>query len=229
MQLNKLPNENSWKVLHAKEFEKRKPSLVKPSVVDEEIILDKDKMLLSITDTKGVITYCNKDFVDICGYKEWELAGAAHNIIRHPDMPRFIFKFMWQRIQNKYNIIAIVKNLAKDGRYYWVMTDFVINEDENGNIVSYKAYRRPAPRKAIETLIPIYKQLLSIEQANGVEASEAYFIGFLESKDTTYDDFIENLIIDNVNENAEELIINTSKKSYSKAQRFSFFRRLFKN
>ena len=116
----------SWEIIHAVEFEKRKPKNDSPEVLNSEILLDKDKVLLSITDTKGVITYCNEDFVTVSGYQEWELAGSAHNIVRHPDIPKFIFKFMWQRIQNKDNIIAIVKNLAKSGKYYWVMTDFVI-------------------------------------------------------------------------------------------------------
>jgi len=228
MQTQKLPSENTWKVIHANEFEKRKPQLAKPSVIDEEIKVDNNKMLLSITDTKGVITYCNQDFVETCGYEEWELAGSPHNIIRHPDMPRFIFKFMWNRIENKHNIIAIVKNLAKDGRYYWVMTDFVIKEDEQGNITGYKAYRRPAPRKAIEAVIPLYKKLLNIEKAKGMDASQDYLIGYLESLDTTYDDFIENLIIDNVDESFSETKIE-DKQNLSKKEKLSFFRRLFKN
>ena len=228
MQTQKLPSESSWKVIHASEFEKRKPQLAKPAVIDEEIKIDNNKMLLSITDTKGVITYCNQDFVDTCGYEEWELAGSPHNIIRHPDMPRFIFKFMWNRIENKHNIIAIVKNLAKDGRHYWVMTDFVIKEDEQGNITGYKAYRRPAPRKAIEAVIPLYKKLLNIEKVKGMDASQDYLIGYLESLNTTYDDFIENLIIDTVDESISET--KTEEKQHlSKTEKRSFFRRLFKN
>lgn len=207
---------------------KEKPKFNYPKVIDNEIIIPKDKVLLSSTDTRGVITYCNEDFVEISGYDEWELAGAPHNIIRHLDMPRVIFKLMWQRIQNKYNIIAIVKNLSKSGKYYWVMTDFVIKEDTRGNIVGYKAYRRPAPRKAIETVIPIYKKLRKIEDEKGMIAAENFLVGYLDSLNTTYDDFIENLIIDNVN--AQESKKETAKKNtLTKKEKISFFKRLFGN
>jgi PAS domain S-box-containing protein len=220
--------ENSWE-LYINNSEKRKPKLKSPTVIDSEIQLDKEKVLLSITDTKGIITYCNEDFVETSGYDEWELAGAAHNIIRHPDMPRVIFKLMWQRIQNKNNIIAIVKNLAKSGKYYWVMTDFVIKEDQLGNIIGYKAYRRPAPRKAIETVIPLYKKLLKIEETKGMAIAEEFLIGYLDGKETTYDDFIENLIIDNVTVDAREIVNNTAKNTLTNSEKKSFFRRLFGN
>ena len=213
----------SWEIIHAVEFEKRKPKNDSPEVLNSEILLDKDKVLLSITDTKGVITYCNEDFVTVSGYQEWELAGVAHNIVRHPDMPKFIFKFMWQRIQNKDNIIAIVKNLAKSGKYYWVMTDFVVLEDNLGNITGYKAYRKPAPRKAIETIAPIYEKLCKIENARGVSAAESFFIGYLDSLNVTYDDFIESLIIDS-SEQEKQVLDNKPK---TKAERKSFFKKLF--
>jgi PAS domain S-box-containing protein len=220
--------ENSWE-LYINNSEKRKPKLKSPTIVDSEIQLDKEKVLLSITDTKGIITYCNEDFVETSGYDEWELAGAAHNIIRHPDMPRVIFKLMWQRIQNKNNIIAIVKNLAKSGKYYWVMTDFVIKEDQLGNIIGYKAYRRPAPRKAIETVIPLYKKLRKIEESKGMAIAEEFLVGYLDGKETTYDDFIENLIIDSVTDTAEEIVNNEKKNILTKTEKKSFFKRLFGN
>ena len=215
--------ENTWD-LYINDSEKRKPRLNSPTVViGSEIQLDKDKVLLSITDTRGVITYCNEDFVETSGYDEWELAGSAHNIIRHPDMPRVVFKLMWQRIQNKDNIIAIVKNLAKSGKYYWVMTDFTIKEDQHGNIIGYKAYRKPAPRKAIKAVTPLYKKLRKIEETKGMEIAEEFLIGFLDGKETTYDDFIENLIIDNVSVDTKE------KNTLTKKEKKSFFKRLFGN
>ena len=216
--------EESWNKFQD-DSAKRKPSLKRPPAIDEEIVLEKKKILLSITDTRGVITYCNDDFVETSGYEEWELAGSAHNIVRHPDMPKFIFKFMWQRIQNKDNIIAIVKNLAKSGKYYWVMTDFVILEDNLGNIKGYKAYRKPAPRKAIETIAPVYEKLLKIESAKGVPAAESFFIGYLDSLNLSYDDFIESLIIDS-SEQEKQVLDNKPK---TKAERKSFFKKLFGN
>ncbi len=218
------PESNFWQSF---ENQKRKPRMMRPTPVDKEIVLDNDKVLLSITDAKGVIEYCNEDFVAVSGYEEHELSNAAHSIVRHPDMPRVVFKLMWTRIQNKQNIIAVVKNLAKTGRYYWVITDFVIKEDKEGNIIGYKAYRKPAPRKAIEAVIPLYRKLRNIEDTNGVEASERFLNGFFEGKNTNYDDFIEKLIIDNLELDTVVDNENEIEKPITKMERKSFFKRLF--
>ena len=221
-------DEIQWNI-HTNE-EKRKPSITRPTPVDREVVIGTNQVLLSITDTKGVIEYCNEAFVETSGYEEFELAGSGHNIVRHPDMPRMIFKLMWDRIQKKENIIAVVKNLAKTGRYYWVITDFVIKEDKEGNIIGYKAYRKPAPRKAIDAVIPLYKKLREIENAKGIIAAEKFLFGYLEGEDTNYDDFIENLIIDTIEpESVQEGNSAEAVKPKTKAEKKSFFRRLFGN
>ena len=207
-----------------KKLQKLKSKLPVPVPVDREIKLDETKVLVSFTDTRGVITYCNDDFVDVSGYEEYELAGAQHNIVRHPDMPRMVFKFMWDRIEKKENIIAIVKNMSKTGRYYWVMTDFVIKEDNAGNVTGYKAYRKPAPRKAIEAVTPLYQKLRRMEDASGMEAAEKYLLDFFDAQNTNYDDFIENLLI---SELPKETVSNETIKPITKTERKSFFKRLF--
>jgi len=166
-----------------------------PQPVNEEITLDPKRYIVSKTDPKGIITYGNDYFVQITGYKESELIGKPHNIIRHPDMPRFVFKFMWDRISQNQNIMAIVKNMAKDGRYYWVVTDFEPKVDKLTNkIVSYTAYRKAAPPEAVKTIEPIYKKMLEIEAESGMEGSEKYLRGLLEEKKMTYDEFINSLV-----------------------------------
>ncbi len=163
-------------------------------VLDEEIILNPKKYILSKTDTKGIIEYGNDYFVEISGYREDELVGQPHNIIRHPDMPKVVFKLLWQRIQSRDNIVAVVKNLAKDGRYYWVMTEFEIKIDKITNeITGYFAYRKAAPRKAIEKIAPLYKKLLDIEKVGGVEGSQKYLAALLEAENKTYDKFIDDI------------------------------------
>ena len=92
--------------------------------LNEEIKLANKRYLVSETDAKGVITYCNDYFTEISGYKREELIGKQHNIIRHPDMPRLVFKLLWERIQSGKNVNALVKNLAKNGKYYWIFTEF---------------------------------------------------------------------------------------------------------
>ena len=110
-------------------------------------------------------------------------------------MPKVIFKLMWQRIQTGQNIMAIVKNKTKDGRYYWVITDFEAKKDKLTNeIISYSAFRKAAPRDAIETIAPIYKKLLEFEKLGGMKASEKYLLAYLEEKNLTYDEFIDKLV-----------------------------------
>ncbi len=166
-----------------------------PKPIDNEIKLSTKRYIVSKTDAKGIIEYGNDYFVEISGYLESELIGKPHSIVRHPDMPRIAFKLMWDRIKQGKNFIAVVKNLAKDGSYYWVITDFEPKKDPLTNkIISYTAFRKAAPQKAIDTMIPIYAKLLEIEKEGGMEASEKFLLDFLEERQTTYDDFIDEQI-----------------------------------
>ncbi len=166
-----------------------------PEPIDREIKLNPKRYIVSKTDPKGIIEYGNDYFVEISGYKETELIGAPHSIVRHPDMPKIVFKMMWDRINRTQNIMAVVKNMAKDGSYYWVVTEFEPKVDPLTNeIISHTAFRRAAPRKAVETMAPIYRKLIEIEQEGGMEASEKYLRGFLEENRITYDEFIDKLV-----------------------------------
>ena len=198
--------------------------IVRPTPVEREITLNPKDVLLSITDTKGNIEYCNEEFVEISGYEEYELVGSAHSIVRHPDMPKVVFKLMWDRLEKEENIVAIVKNMGKTGRYYWVMTDFVIRKDDKGNVTGYKAFRKPAPRKAVETVIPFYKKLREIEDFRGVDAAMNFFNGFFDGKNTNYDDFIENIIVANMR---EENKAKLATKAEVKKKKVSFLHRIF--
>jgi len=169
--------------------------MVRPKPINNEIQLSEKRYIVSKTDAKGIITYANDYFVEICGYSDKELLGQPHSIVRHPDMPKIAFKLMWDRIKKGENFIAIVKNLAKDGSFYWVVTDFEPKIDPITNeVTSHTAFRKAAPRKAIEAIIPIYATLLKIEQEDGVQASEMFLRNFLEENRTTYDEFIDKTV-----------------------------------
>ena len=163
-------------------------------IIDKQIILHPKKIIVSQTDDKGRIIYVNKYFTEIAGYTESEVLGKPHNIIRHPDMPKAVFYLMWDRIQNGQNITALVKNLAKSGKYYWVMTDFEIKKDPRTGIITYIAYRRAPSDKAVASIEPIYQTLLEMEKIHGMEASIAHLQSFLEVRHTTYDKFIDRII-----------------------------------
>lgn len=169
--------------------------ITRPTPSDREVDWNKNKVLLSKTDTKGTILYANEDFIDVSGYDEFELIGQPHNIIRHPDMPKVIFKFLWDSIKSSNNIHAIIKNMSKTGRYYWVVTDFKIIADSDGEIVGYFGTRKSVSEDIITKFIdPLYKKLLHIEEASGMIASEEYLVGFLEERKKTYMEYIDHLI-----------------------------------
>jgi PAS domain S-box-containing protein len=167
----------------------------RPEPIDKEILLDPKRYIVSKTDPKGIIEYGNDYFVEISGYSETELVGQPHNIIRHPDMPKITFKMMWDRIQRRENFMALVKNLSKEGFYYWVVTEFETKLDPLTNeIIGYTAFRKAAPRDAIRKIEPLYGKLLEIEKIGGMDASEKYLKGYLEERNVTYDDFIDDIV-----------------------------------
>jgi len=184
-----------------------------PKPTGNEIKLSDTRYIVSKTDPKGIIEYGNDYFVEISGYTESELIGKPHSIVRHPDMPRIAFKLMWDRIKEGKNFIAVVKNLAKNGSHYWVVTDFEPKIDPITNeIISHTAFRKAAPQKAIDTMAPIYAKLLEVEKEGGMEASEKYLRGFLEDNNTTYDEFVNSLI---QNSSLFKIFFATMKKIFS--------------
>lgn len=96
--------------------------------------------LISGTDSRGNIIYCNEAFIEVSGYKKEELIGQPHNMIRHPDMPSAVFKEMWQTISSGHVWMGLVKNRRKNGDYYWVSA-FVTPVFEAGNVVGYESVR----------------------------------------------------------------------------------------
>jgi PAS domain S-box-containing protein len=95
-----------------------KPRHIVPN--DSERILPTDRYILSTTDLAGRITSVNDLFVEYSGYTEPELVGQQHNIVRHPDMPRAVFQLLWDAVAEGEQFMGYVKNLCKDGSFYWV-------------------------------------------------------------------------------------------------------------
>ncbi len=116
--------------------------------IDEEYIFE-DGVIMSETDLKGIIIYANRKFCEVSGYDRKELKGKKHNIIRHPDMPKAVFKKLWETIENGQEWIGIVKNLHRNGQYYWVHS-FISPIIKNDTIVGYVAARRQATKLEIE-------------------------------------------------------------------------------
>lgn len=145
------------------------------------------------TDLKGNITYANNYFLDIVNAKNSDLIGKNHNIVRHPDMPKYVFKLLWDRIRDKKEIFAFVKNITFDGGYYWVFANVTSSLDENGNIIGYYSVRRKANPQAVQTMIPIYQKMLELEKTGGINASQKYIAELLATHNTTYDRLVNEL------------------------------------
>lgn len=122
------------------------------------------KLIVSRTDLEGIITHCNQAFIDMSGYSEDELVGQPHYILRHPDIPAAAFKDLWDTLARQEKWHGYVKNLRKDGAYYWVYAT-VIPNIRKGEIVGYTSVRRKPSRTKIEECIPLYAKMIEEEQA----------------------------------------------------------------
>jgi PAS domain S-box-containing protein len=165
----------------------------KPQLMQNEKSLEENDFIVSKTDLKGTIIYGNKTFIEISGYSEAQLLGQPHSILRHPDMPKIIFKLLWQRIQNKQEIFAYVKNLCKDGSIYWVFANVTATIDENGGIRDFHSVRRKPSASAMSIIPDLYKQLLVAERSEGIDASEQLLNKILQEKGVSYEQFVLDL------------------------------------
>jgi PAS domain S-box-containing protein len=155
---------------------------------DEEIIVSK-------TDLKGIITYANRTFLNVAGYTEEEVLGKPHNMIRHPDMPRCVFKLLWDTIESGNEIFAYVKNMAKNGDHYWVFAHVTPTLDAQGKIIGYHSNRRCPQRHQVQIFNGLYQQLLAEEKRHadwreGMAAAGEMLRSVVEQKKVTYDEFI---------------------------------------
>lgn len=155
-----------------------------------------EEVIVSKTDTKGRITYANDVFLRVAGYEESEVLGQPHSIIRHPDMPRAVFKLLWDTIGSGREIFAYVINRAKCGDHYWVFAHVTPTFDASGAIIGYHSNRRTPDRKAVQTVQDIYKELLAIEARHGadwragMDAAVAHLVMTLDQVGMPYDEFV---------------------------------------
>jgi len=161
---------------------------------NKEIKVDPRKKIVTKTNFKGHIVFGNEEFIKKSGFSKEEFRFKNHNIIRHPDMPKIIFKMMWNNLKNNKNFVAIIKNKTKSGNYYWVNTDFYIELDHSNLPDYYTAYRRAVPKFAKKEISKLYKDLLEIEKNGTLADSENYLNNFLKEKNTTFEEYTLSLL-----------------------------------
>lgn len=134
----------------------------RPAPVNEEVLFD-GRSLISETDTKGIITFVNRKFTEMTLYSKEEAIGQPHSLLRHPDMPKAAFAGMWKIIESGKTWEGYVKNLRKNGKYYWVVVNIVPKLDIEGGVVGYIASRKMPDRSRLKTIINQYQQMIEEE------------------------------------------------------------------
>ena len=163
-----------------------------------EISFHEDEIIVSKTDLKGRITYANDVFLRVSGFGESEILGKPHNVIRHPAMPRCVFRLLWETIQSGREIFAYVLNIAKNGDAYWVFAHVTPSRDSSGTCVGYHSNRRVPHPDALEKVRPLYAKLVEVERRESdhraaIEASSRVLARMLEEAGTDYERFVFGL------------------------------------
>jgi PAS domain S-box-containing protein len=161
----------------------------------QEIFIAEDEFIVSKTDRKGKITYGNRIFINISGYRESDLIGQPHNIIRHPDMPRAVFQLLWKTLQEGSEFFGFIKNRTKQDNYYWAFANVTPSYDPQGQLLGYYSVRRCPSREGVETISRIYREMRQQETQHsnpreGMEASTRLLQGRVNESGLSYEEFI---------------------------------------
>lgn len=152
----------------------------RPTPTDEEVPYD-GQVMITETDLHGRITYVNRKFVEMSGYTREELLGQPHSIMRHPDVPKCCYENMWETIRKNETWKGYIKNLRKDGAYYWVVVYVTPKLDDNGDIIGYIAARKIPSERSLAEIKERYGELMNLEQCNGKD--DAAFISNIMSEE----------------------------------------------
>jgi len=162
--------------------------------INKEQVMRESDFIVSKTDTRGIITYANRIFIEFSKYSEEELIGKQHNIIRHPDMPRGVFKLLWDTLEQEKEIFAYVKNMSKDGSFYWVFANVTPSYDPQGKVIGYYSVRRKPKQESVDICAGLYEAMLEAEIKAGpkfaMDASLELVTGILADKGVSYEEFI---------------------------------------
>ena len=166
-------------------------------LVDREISVNPSTSLTCKINADGIIEYVNHAFTEMSGYDEYEIIGESMDVLRHPDMPNVIFDILKERFDRREPIKLINKVLAKDGRFFWLMSDFETKLNEAGEVIAHYSSSVAAPSFVVHKITSLYKILSKIEsKSDNTEISKRYLIGFLEERNLSYNQFVEELCTD---------------------------------
>ncbi len=165
----------------------------------QHVRFSSDDIIVSKTDLKGVVTYANQTFCEVSGYKESDILGQPHSVIRHSNMPRCVFKLLWEYITSGREVFAYVVNRTIDNNYYWVFAHATPSFDSAGHIIGYHSNRRSPDMRIVESVIsPLYFNLLDIEKRAknrraGMNDAYDHLVSLLKESGKDYEEFILTL------------------------------------
>jgi len=163
-------------------------------MLTKEIFPDEEKSYSTSTNEKGIINSVSDEFVALSGYSKQELLGKDHNIVRHPDMPKIIFKKMWTALENGEEFVGFIFNHAKDGGYYWLANKtYLFSRNKDGGC-KYFSYKLPMSARARHYMAALYAKLLEEEKKGGIEASEKYLEEYLDFRGVTFDEYMKTFL-----------------------------------
>jgi PAS domain S-box-containing protein len=142
-------------------------------------------IIVSKGDEKGDVTYANPIFFKLAGYTQAELLEKPHSLIRHPDMPKIIFKYLWNNLQSGKDVKAFVKNMTKDGGFYWVFAHVRVATNPDGSFRNYVSTRKGMSAGARAVIEALYAELCSAEDTGGMGASLPILEAFLAKNGAT--------------------------------------------
>ncbi|MDM5272766.1 PAS domain-containing protein [Sulfurovum sp. zt1-1] len=158
---------------------------------EKELKLDKQSNYSICVNQVGIITKVSSEFANLLGYTTEELINERHNIVWHPDMPKIIFKLMWEKLHNGEKFIGFIKHQSKSGDYCWLSNKAYLYSNEPNGTRKYFSYKGLIPMRAKYHIDHLYSSLLKEEETGGIEASEKYLNEYLNFRGVTYDEYIE--------------------------------------
>jgi len=201
----------------------------RPQPINQESEFKSEEIFFSSTDLKGIILSGNEVFRRISKYSMDELIGSPHNIIRHPDMPKIVFKLLWDYIQSGKVIVAYVKNMAKDGSYYWVLATVFPVKDREGNIVEYLSIRIKPTTEYLDKVSKLYELLLQAEKEGGMDASFSLLTDTLKKLGyESYDDFMKDVFIAEMKDKSDIFRIKIKPEAFLSEESSVFIKDILK-
>ena len=158
-----------------------------------ELLVRTGEKIISKTDELGNIKSGNDYFFELSGYDQEQCLGKPHNILRHPDMPKLVFRLLWTKLHAKQKVNAFVKNRTKNGDYYWVYATVIPVLDRDGNVVNYHSIRKASNPDAISLITPLYEKLNELERVEGPDASKTHLKEFLDTTPMKFNDLMSRM------------------------------------